>query len=81
MRPHVESTDEALAEAASSTAWCGERSPRAAAELEAEIVAAVRRIGDQPSRRARHLHATRRVRLRRFQFAVVHRERPDGTGS
>lgn len=67
---------DAVLEGAAARTWYAERSPVAAALLTAELDSAVLAIVDQPARWPRYLHGTRRYLLRRFPYAVVHREKP-----
>ena len=64
---------EAVAEAHAARVWYEERSPRAASAFEAELCRAVAALGEAPLRWPPGPCGTRRMRLRRFPFALLYR--------
>jgi toxin ParE1/3/4 len=69
----VEYLEQAVAEAAAAAGWYAERSPTAAAGLEAELLEAEAAIRNLPNAWPPYDHGTRRYLLRRYPFAVVYR--------
>ena len=64
---------EALAELVGAMVWYGDRSERAKSAFLDEFEVAVARMREAPMRWPTYRHGTRKVRLRRFPFALVYR--------
>ena len=63
---------EAVTELVAAMDWYGERSERARTAFLDEFEVAVSRMREAPKRWPLHQNGTRRVRMRRFPFAVVY---------
>ena len=68
---------DALDELAGAMDWYAARSERAAKMLVIEFERAVLRLRESPTRWPTYRHGTRKVRLRRFPFAIVYRVSTD----
>jgi plasmid stabilization system protein ParE len=69
--PSVEFHPDAVAEARAAFLWYSERSPSAADAFRAALDHAISAIRDNPQRWPRHVHGTRKYRLRRFPYGVI----------
>jgi toxin ParE2 len=64
---------DAVAEAAAARLWYAGHSPKAGAAFDAELDRTLVRLREAPLRWPPFGSATRKVRLRRFPFAVIYR--------
>lgn len=70
----VDLHEEADRELTEAVRWYAAESPQAADRFITAMDAALRRIGEGPSRWPPYSHGTRRYLLRRFPYQVVYRE-------